>query len=785
VDEACIEGDCVPRPCEADPECPFGFECVNGTCDAGVPACADGLPCGAQGFCLRGVCLALAPCLDDAGCEPGYLCALNFCVPRLECTEVTPCPFSLACEDGLCSASGPACAGDLDCLPTERCVLGQCQVVPPGVCIADDDCPAGQVCDQGACVDAVPRCNGPTDCQPGEVCDGGTCVPGPVACVDDTPCPPTQRCFFGFCAVAPPFCTVDADCPAGGVCRDDLCVAVGDLCEADADCAPGEVCVAGVCGPEPLADCASDADCADGERCANSVCNPPPVRVCANDAQCPFYQLCSGGLCADRPAQCVDPFSCGLGRVCADGICVPLVPCVGGACGAGQVCVAGLACIPSVACDVTAECPAPAVCIEGACAQQPDGCDFSSECGEGFVCNARVCVQRRLCDADDACPDGQLCEFGECGAPRPCAVDANCSAGRACIDGLCQSPQAAAVCDGATPIEGPGVLLGDLALGTTALSPGCAPGAGEERIFSVAAGLGPFCVTLSNGGSNMVLSVRGRCPGAVVDETDCAVPSANGPAQVEVGLSGTEQFVLVDRAVVGGNGNFAIEVAEGACVVEAECLSFEDCPRGALCIEGACQPNAGGLCDEDAVRLINGPSAAAGRIEVCQHGVWGTVCNNAFDATEAAVVCRQLGYVGDAVPVVDGSFGAGPADLPIWLSEVACVGTEPGLAACPGDRAGQNECDHAQDAGVVCTAGLGAVELCNDRDDDNDRSVDESPADVGLACPSPLPGRCAVGTTVCGTGVLSCSPGRPAPEVCNGIDDNCNGVTDEPPGCIP
>jgi hypothetical protein len=161
------------------------------------------------------------------------------------------------------------------------------------------------------------------------------------------------------------------------------------------------------------------------------------------------------------------------------------------------------------------------------------------------------------------------------------------------------------------------------------------------------------------------------------------------------------------------------------------------------------------------------------------------VCGNGFGLTDAAVVCRQLGYDGDAVPVVDGSLGAGPADLPIWLSAVACVGTEPRLAACPAAPLGENACAHAQDAGVVCTDGLGAVELCNGQDDDNDLNIDESPADVGLACPSALPGRCAMGTTVCVTGRLSCSPGRPAPEVCNGMDDNCNGVTDEPPGCAP
>jgi len=104
-----------------------------------------------------------------------------------------------------------------------------------------------------------------------------------------------------------------------------------------------------------------------------------------------------------------------------------------------------------------------------------------------------------------------------------------------------------------------------------------------------------------------------------------------------------------------------------------------------------------------------------------------------------------------------------------------------------GDACGTGECSGgivvcgADELSLTCdTESAAGPEICNGLDDDCNGAVDDGNPGGGGSCNTGDPGVCASGTDICVGGNLTCVQDiSSSAEVCNGLDDDCDGLTDE------
>ena len=309
----------------------------------------------------------------------------------------------------------------------------------------------------------------------------------------------------------------------------------------------------------------------------------------------------------------------------------------------------------------------------------------------------------------------------------------------------------------------------------------------------------PFCVDIKWGLGRPCSDEDddGRCAG----EDNC--PLTPNPDQADRDADGLGDAcdvcaAVADPAQADADADGAGDACDNCAVANADQRDRDADGRGDACDNCPTLPNP----DQ---RDADGD----GRGDVCRDCREDApeLCNGRDDDCDAAVDEQPRG-VGDAC--ASGERGACAAGVQACVDgRLVCEAPPPGAADATCDGV-DDDCDGAADEDAVspdarCDTGqLGVcavgVALCVDGellcdppapaaddttcdalDDDCDGAVDEDAVAPDERCDTGLLGACALGRRACVAGALECAGGDPTPEVCNGLDDDCDGAVDDDP----
>lgn len=731
------------QACSDSNQCTSGDICEGGACVGSAYSCNDNLWCTSDSCDGVGGCINLLvspSCLIDGVCynnntsNPENTCMrCNGLVdsdswsPRIEgddCNDGDQCSHSDKCLSGTCTGTGYECADEHDCTADSCDGHGGCSfLIMSNKCLIDGECADGnQTNPDNTCQKCVPGTNQTAWTAQNE---GGTCD-------DSDPCTINDYCSGGTCMGGPSPCNDGFECtedscdPADGctnVLSEGWCL-IDNVCYTLGETSLTNSCL--MCIPE-----SSDTEwyVTDGKGCDDGD-------VCTLD------DVCVGETCQGTPKDCDDGLDC-TEDLCAFGDCYQEP--AEGFCWIGGACFDDDEIAPENVCLI---CDAETLPMRWS---YNDGVT----CSDSNMCtHTDTCARGNCSGSYYFCDDGLFCTDDSCDGTGACAE--TIQPDQCLIDGVCYSADFVSLSNACTA---------------------CVPGTDQEGWTSLD---GTTCNDNNSCTYNDTCmdSACSGTPNSCSDGLECTTDTCDGLGGCDYPIKGG--WCLIDGACVADQEINAENVCLACissydaygwsanngrtCDDEDQCTLYDYCWNGACTgIEYSCDDNL--VCTSDFCDGMGG----------CVHDLTNDYC----------LIDDECYTLNAENPLNRCQWCLPELSAEMWSNQnlVAC---NDGSSCTLEDICEDGECTgNAYDCAdeIECTLdlcdGIGgcANPLSSDYCYINSVCYEAGTPKPGVACMACRPDTNQFDWT-------DLNPG--AVEICNGVDDNCDGITDpeDAPGCV-